>query len=93
MCSQDVGAKNSTIFIPSNPGHVGDLSAEVMLAIFLCVLVTAPTLSLNVLLWRKSKDLQVQMMLYLRLETETPSMQMRNGFLQGMAGRQEMKRE
>jgi len=43
---KDVGAKNSTIFIPSNPGHVGDLSAE-----------------------------------------------MRNGFLQGMAGRQEMKRE
>ena len=26
--AQDVGAKNSTIFIPSNPGHVGDLSAE-----------------------------------------------------------------
>ncbi|CAL5227031.1 g9926 [Coccomyxa viridis] len=43
---KDVGSKNATIFIPSNPGHVGDLSAE-----------------------------------------------MRNGFLQGMAGRQEMKRE
>ena len=27
-CVQDVGSKNSTIFIPSNPGHVGDLSAE-----------------------------------------------------------------
>jgi len=43
---KDVGSKNSTIFIPSNPGHVGDLSAE-----------------------------------------------MRNGFLQGMVGSQEMKRD
>ena len=30
--AQDVGAKNSTIFIPSNPGHVGDLSAEASLS-------------------------------------------------------------
>ena len=31
--AQDVGSKNSTIFIPSNPGHVGDLSAEVTISI------------------------------------------------------------
>ncbi len=31
--AQDVGSKNATIFIPSNPGHVGDLSAEVIIFI------------------------------------------------------------
>ena len=90
--AQDVGSKNATIFVPSNPGHVGDLSAEVLFPTYLSSLGALQILLLHRPL-SQGTTVRCCPTEWHGSDIRPLTTQMRNGFLQGMAGRQEMKRE